>query len=62
MTQVTIAVDSSQTQIEKRINNFFKVNKDKVKYVDIKYVMASGYTYAMIIYDLIETTETKLEI
>ena len=63
MIQISIAVDNSQTEIEKQINNFFKDNKDRVKYVDIKYVIReSGYTYAMIIYDLIEDNENPIKL
>ena len=63
MIQVSIAVDDSQALIEKQINSFFKDNKDKVKYVDIKYVIReSGYTYAMIIYDLIEDNENPIKL
>ena len=63
MIQVSIAVDDSQALIEKQINAFFKDNKDKVKYVDIKYVIReNGYTYAMIIYDLIEDNENPIKL
>jgi hypothetical protein len=63
MIQVSIAVDNSQKEIEKQINNFFKINKDNVKYVDIKYVIRdSGYTYAMIIYDTIEEDSNTLKL
>jgi len=63
MIQVSIAVDDSQAQIEKEINTFFKDNKDRVKYVDIKYVIReSGYTYAMIIYDTIEENSNTLKL
>jgi len=63
MIQVSIAVDDSQAQIEKEINTFFKDNKDRVKYVDIKYVIRdNGYTYAMIIYDTIEENSNTLKL
>jgi len=63
MIQVSIAVDDSQALIEKQINTFFKDSKDKVKYVDIKYVIReNGYTYAMIIYDLIEDNENPIKL
>ena len=63
MTQVTIVVDNSQAEVEKQINRFFKDYKKIIEYVDIKYVVSpGGFTYAMIIYDLIEKDENPTNI
>jgi hypothetical protein len=63
MIQVSICVTKDQAEVEKQINNFFKINKDKVKYVDIKYIVHDdGYTYAMIVYDTIEEDKNTLKL
>ena len=56
MIQIAICVDNDSHEIEKQTNQFFKDNKDRVKYVDIKYIARdNGLQYAMIIYELIES-------
>ena len=62
MIQVSTVVDTSK-EVEKQTNKFFKENKDRIKYVDIKYIsLSSGYYSVMIIYELLENDTNTLKL
>jgi hypothetical protein len=63
MIQIAICIDDSAKEVERQTNAFFNTNKDRIKYVDIKYhVRENGNHYAMIIYDLIEEDSNTLKL